>query len=61
MTPETDANLSRAWSRWLVARSEVGTDEWRKAALNELYEAVMRAMDESGNGVEWAGALVPLV
>jgi hypothetical protein len=45
MKPNTDANLSRAWSRWLAAR-EVGDQHWRFAALNELIQAATAAHTE---------------
>jgi hypothetical protein len=47
MTPEDDADLSRCWSAWLVAR-EVGDADWRKYALNQLRIALERCIVNDG-------------
>lgn len=59
ITPEQDAALSRCWQEWLVAR-EVGDQTWRRASLNQLREAVLRAMESEGIDVAWGGVAVPI-
>ena len=50
VTPEQDAALSRCWTQWLVAR-EVGDQEWKRAALNDLRAASEDAWKSVGGFV----------
>jgi hypothetical protein len=59
MTPEDDAELSRCWGAWLVAR-EVGDEAWRRYAINQLRIAVLRGCESEGITVEWGGVSVLL-
>ena len=49
-----DDALNKAWGEWRKARDSA-SDDWQRAALNDLRISVLRAMEDMGYRVAWDG------